>query len=131
MLTRMVPGARDGVRIVALLLMLDGQRPGWIAQTLGLSRMSLNRWIHKVNKEGIGLLRSSGHAGRSSRLTPSLRRALLRDLARSPLEVGLTHDRWSGPALVTHLKQEFGVKLKVRQAQNWIHHLGFRRMQVG
>jgi len=43
-----VPGALIGLKVAALLLLLEGQRPGWIAQVLGLTRMGLNRWIRAV-----------------------------------------------------------------------------------
>jgi transposase-like protein len=38
-----------GIKIAALLLVLEGQRPGWIADVLGITRQSLNLWIHRVN----------------------------------------------------------------------------------
>ena len=40
-----IPGAWVGIKIAALLLVLEGQRPGWITEVLGLTRMSLSRWI--------------------------------------------------------------------------------------
>src|SRR3990167_9814963 len=75
-----VPGAGVGLKIAALLLILEGQRPGWIAEVLGLTRMSLNRWIHGVNAAGVEALRPKPKPGRPSRLTPPLRAALVRDL---------------------------------------------------
>ena len=47
-LVEQVPGASVGMKVAALLLVIEGQRPGWIAEVLGLTRMSLNRWIHAV-----------------------------------------------------------------------------------
>ena len=38
-----IPGAWVGIKIAALLLVLEGQRPGWITEVLGLTRMSLSR----------------------------------------------------------------------------------------
>ena len=121
-----VPGAGMGLKIAALLLVLEGQRPGWIAEVLGLTRMSLNRWIHGVNASGVEALRPKPKPGRPSRLTPSLRAALQRDLEKSPQELGLNRAQWDGPTLVTHLKRRFGLRLKVRQAQQWLHQLGYR-----
>ena len=51
-----VQGARIGIKIAALLLILEGQRPGWVAEVLGLTRQSLNLWMHKVNEEGLAAL---------------------------------------------------------------------------
>jgi transposase len=47
-------------------------------------------------------------------------------LEKSPLDFGLKRLRWDGPTLVVHLQRQFGIKLKVRQAQNWMHQVGYR-----
>lgn len=125
-LAHTVPGAWVGLKIAALLLVLEGQRPGWSAEVLGLTRMSLNRWIHGINKAGVEVLRPKPKAGRPSQLTPQLRETLQRDLEHSPEAFGLNRAQWDGPTLVVHLKRRFGVKLKVRQAQQWMHQLGYR-----
>jgi transposase len=33
--------------------------------------------------------------------------------------------------MVEHLKRQYGLKLKVRQAQNWMHQLGYRLKRAG
>src|SRR5512139_1376632 len=52
-MVRLIPGAHMGIKIAALLLILEGQRPGWIADVLGLTRQSLNLWMHRVNDGGL------------------------------------------------------------------------------
>ena len=121
-----IPGAWVGLRIAAILLILEGQRPGWTADVLGLSRMSLNRWIRSVNAHGVEALRNKQRPGRPSRLTPKIAQQVEKHLERSPQAFGLNRSRWDGPTLVEHLKRQFGIKLKVRQAQNWMHQLGYR-----
>jgi transposase len=123
---RSIPGAWVGLRIAAILLILEGQRPGWTADVLGLSRMSLNRWIRAVNAHGVEALRNKQRPGRPSRLTPKIAQQVEKHLEQSPQAFGLNRSRWDGPTLVEHLKREFGIKLKVRQAQNWMHQLGYR-----
>jgi len=125
-LVQQVPGAWEGLKIAALLLVLEGQRPGWIAQVLGLTRMSLNRWIHRVNAQGVGVLKPPARPGRVSQLTPALGKALAKDLEKSPQAFGLNRVQWDGPTLVTYLKRRWGITLKVRQAQYWMHQLGYR-----
>jgi len=121
-----IPGARTGLKIAALLLTLEGQRPGWIADVLGLTRMSLNRWVRAVNARGLESLRDKTRPGRPSRLTPQIAQEVEEHLDQSPLVFGLNRARWDGPTLVEHLKRQYGLKLKVRQAQNWMHQLGYR-----
>lgn len=125
-LAKETPGAWIGLKIAALLLILEGQRPGWIAEVLGLTRMSLSRWMHAVNGHGVRALRPRPRPGRPTRLTPQVRRALGRHLAQSPQAFGLPRVQWDGPTLVVHLKRHFGIALQVRQAQLWLHQLGYR-----
>ena len=123
---RKIPGAYIGIKIAALVLIREGQRPGWISEVLGLSRQSLNVWIHKVNEQGLTSLKPIPRPGRPAHLTPQIRQALEEQLEKSPMELGLNRVRWDGPTLVVHLKRHFGIKLQVRQAQYWMHQLGYR-----
>lgn len=120
------PGAWIGLKIAALLLLQEGQRPGWITEVLGLTRMSLNRWLHGVNTHGLRALVPKPRPGRPPRLTPAVRATLARHLAQAPQAFGLPRVQWDGPTLVVHLKRHFGIALKVRQAQLWLHQLGYR-----
>lgn len=120
-----------GLKIAALLLILEGQRPGWTAEVLGLTRQSLNLWMHKVNEKGLKALESKARSGRPSQLTRDIRRKLEKDLEKTPLELGMNRVQWDGPTLVVHLKRRFGVKIKVRQAQYWLHHLGYCLKRAG
>jgi transposase len=128
---REIPGASVGIKIAALLLALEGQRPGWVAEVLGLIRQSLNLWMHKVNEQGLQSLNPVKRPGRPARLTPQVRRQLEEHLEKSLEEFGLNRARWDGPTLVVHLKKHFGIHLKVRQAQSWMHQLGYRMKRAG
>jgi len=125
-LVEQVPGAWVGMKVAALLLVIEGQRPGWIVEVLCLTRMSLNRWIHTVNEQGVQSLVPRAKPGRPAALTAEVRRDLEAHLERSPQEFGLPREHWDGPTLVVHLKRHFGIALKVRQAQSWMHQLGYR-----
>ena len=52
-------------------------------------------------------------------------------LEKSPQDFGLNRAQWDGPTLVIHLKRHLGITLKVRQAQRWMHHLGYRLKRGG
>ena len=125
-LARRVPGAWIGMKVAALLLVLEGQRCGWITQVLGLTRMSLSRWIRGVNEDGAEFLLPKPRPGRPGQLNNELVQQLEDHLERSPQEFGWSRVGWDGPTLVVHLKRYFGVNLKVRQAQYWMHRLGYR-----
>lgn len=124
-LAKQVPGAWIGIKIAALLLILEGQRPGWVNALFGLNPTTLERWIHRVNKGGSQALIPKLRSGRPPALSPDLQRRLKGDLEESPQKFGLPRTAWDGPTLVVYLKERFGVKLKNRQAQNWMHHSGY------
>lgn len=124
-LAKQIPGAWAGIKIAALVLVLEDQRPGWVSALFGLSRMTLERWIRAVNQDGNQALIPKPRTGRPARLTPAMQRELDQDLEKSPQEFGLPRAAWDGPTLVIHLKEHFGVKLKIRQAQKWMHRLGY------
>ena len=119
------PGAWLGLRIAVMLLLLDGYRPTFLAELLGVSRMTLTRWVHRWNREGPSGLLEKSRSGRPTRLTPRLQRQLEVHLKQSPERYGLPRVVWDGPTLVAHLRQTFGIHLKVRQAQPWLHRLGY------
>src|SRR5512139_1934433 len=130
-MVRLTPGAHMGIKIAALLLILEGQRPGWVADVLGLTRQSLNLWMHRVNDRGLKALAPMRQPGRPPRLTLKVQKQLEDHLEKTPLEFGLPRVRWDGPTLVVHLKRQFGITLKVRQAQSWMHQLGYRLKRAG
>jgi len=121
-----VPGAWVGIKIATILLVLEGQRPGWISEVLGQTRMNVNRWTRVVNKDGVEALVPKKQSGRPVRMTPKIAAQLELHLEESPERFGLNRVRWDGPTLATHLQRQFGIKLKVRQAQYWMHQLGYR-----
>ena len=125
-----VPGAWEGLKIAALLLAVEGQRPGWITSVLGVTRMSMTRWVHAVNRGGVMALKVKARPGRPTKLTPRIVRALAQHLEQSPQAFGLYRSQWDGPTVAQHVKRYFGVALKVRQAQRWMYQLGYRLKQA-
>lgn len=95
-LAERVPGAWVGIKVAALLLLLEGQRPAWIAEVLALTWASLRRWVHAVNERGVESLVRRPGPGRPAALTPKLRRELAGHLERSPQEFGVDGVRWRG-----------------------------------
>jgi transposase len=125
------PGAWLGVKIAVVLLVRAGYRPSALTALFGISRTTLTSWVHRVNQQGVHGLLERARPGRPSQLTPRIRRQVDAHLAHSPAEYGWTRAQWDGPMLVLHLRKYFGVRIKVRQAQNWLHHLGYRLKRAG
>ncbi len=51
-LAEKIPGAWVGIRIAALLLLLEGWKSSAVASLFGLTRWSVVRWIQGVNERG-------------------------------------------------------------------------------
>jgi transposase len=128
-LAEKVAGAWTGIRIAALLLMLDGSTSTRVAELFGISRWSMVKWIQRVNGEGISGVEEKPKPGRPARFDTRVRKKLEEALQRSPREFGLKRNRWDGIVVVEYLERVHGVHLKVRQAQRWIRRLGFSLRQ--
>ena len=123
------PGAWIGIRIAALLLLLEGWKSSQIARLFGLTRWSIVRWIQRANEKGVAGVAEKKRPGRPGRIDEQIQKALEKDLERSPRELGLKRNRWDGVVVVEYLERVHGIGLKVRQAQRWIRRLGFSLRQ--
>jgi len=124
-----IPGAWMGIRIAALLLVLEGWKSSQIARLFGLTRWSVVRWIQGVNEKGVLAVEAKKPPGRPCRLDERILKALEEDLEKNPRALGLKRNRWDGVVVVEYLERIHGVRLKVRQAQRWIRRLGFSLRQ--
>ena len=128
-LAEKVPGAWTGIRIAALLLMLDGLTSTRVAELFGISRWSMVKRIQRVNGEDISGVEEKPKPGRPARFDTGVRKKLEEALQKSPREFGLKRNRWDGIVVAEYLERVHGVNLKVRQAQRWICRLGFSLRQ--
>lgn len=128
-MAEMIPGAWMGIRIAALLLILEGWKSSQIARLFDLTRWSVVKWIQRVNEQGVSGLEEKERSGRPCRLDPNVQQALEKALEREPREFGLKRNRWGGIVVVEYLERFHGKKIQVRQAQRWIRRLGFSLRQ--
>jgi transposase len=124
-MAEMIPGAWMGIRIAALLLILEGWKSSQIAKLFDLTRWSVVKWIQRVNEQGISGLEEKERSGRPCRLDSNVQQELEKALEREPREFGLKRNRWDGIVVVEYLERFHGIKIQVRQAQRWIRRLGF------
>ena len=123
-------------RLDIILLICEGQSLRKIAILFGKNPTTVQRWVKRLNEEGIIGLRDKAGRGRPSQLSKEDREKLKIELEKSPQELGYSQSRWDGKLLSYHLKQEYGVNLKVRRCQILFKELGFslqrpRKMPVG
>ena len=128
-LAEQIPGAWIGLRIAAILLVLEGWKSSQIAKLFDITRWSIVRWIQKVNDQGPSGIEEGQRSGRPSQLDEKIQKDLEKALEKDPREFGLKRNRWDGIVVVEYLERVHGIKLKVRQSQRWIRRLGFSLRQ--
>ena len=114
-------------RLHCMLLICVGKTCAEVAALFGDSLRAVQYWVRRFNEAGIESLRDAYRPGRRSRLSQEDKEILAQELRRSPREFGYSQNLWDGKLLSHHIKEKFGVELKVRQCQNLFHQLGFRR----
>jgi transposase len=124
-----VPGAWIGLRIAAMLLLLEGWKSTHIARLFGLTRWSVVKWIQRINAQGVDAMKEVSRPGRPPRLGTEIQQVLEEVLQKNPRSLGLKRNRWDGIVVVEYLERVHGLHLKVRQAQRWIRRLGFSLRQ--
>ena len=123
------PGAWNGIRIAALLLLLRGWKSTAISQLFGISRQAVVDWIRKANRSGLDSVLDEQRPGRPTRMNPAAQQKLVEALTKSPEEFGLRRTRWDGVVVVEFLHKVCNVELRPRQARNWLKRLGFALKQ--
>ncbi len=124
-----VPGAWIGLRIAAILLLLEGWKSTNIAKLFGLTRWSVVKWVQRINAQGVGGVQEMQRPGRPPRLGTEIQQALEGILQKNPRSLGLKRNRWDGIVVAEYLERVHGVHVQVRQAQRWIRRLGFSLRQ--
>ena len=123
-------GSRDQrylYRLVSLLLMAEGIAPQRLAEMLGESDRTLERWRRLYLEEGVDALREESSPGRPPKLSRDQLASLRSELARPPRLLGYDADRWRGRLLQEHLRELYGVEISLRQCQRLLKQ--FRQQQ--
>ena len=104
-------------RAYCLLMIMQGQSPNDIAEALGESPRTLERWRKRFNEQGLEGLLDNTSPGRPSRLSEKEMSNLQRDISLSPNQHGLQASHWHGKELQEHLQAQYHVELSLRQCQ--------------
>jgi transposase len=115
--------ARYLYRLLCVLLVADGHACSKIAELLGVSLRSVERWVRYYDEFGCSGLRDDYKSGRTSRLTHEQLGQLARDVSRHPRLLGYLNAAWTGSLLQRHIEQRFGVALGLRQCQRILRRL--------
>jgi len=114
-------------RLHGILLLCSGLSCYQVADMLGHSPRTVEYWAQRFERSGFSGLQEGLRSGRPPRLASSQRRALVRDLHRSPRDLGYPQNIWDGKLVSHHLAHKFGIRIGERQCQRLFHQLRFRR----
>lgn len=114
-------------RLHGVLLLASGHSCRQVAALFGEDDSTVQRWVRRFMRGGLGALRDGERGGRPPTLSPTQWSALEADLRRDPQEFGFALAYWDGRAISQHLQRRFGVGLGVRQCQRIFRHMGLRR----
>ena len=113
------------VRYHALVLMYEFQNCTTVAELVKKSRTTIQSWVKAFNACGIEAIVPKSPPGRPSSLSEDQKEELKNDILTHPRELGHEFSNWEGKHVSEHIKNKFGVLLKVRQCQYLLHELGF------
>lgn len=113
-------------RLHGVLLIAQGMTCPKVAEMLGDSVRTVQYWVHRFEKDGLGGLSEGNRPGRPRALSERQMERIGAALRKSPEAVGLSVNLWDGKTLSAHIKQSHGVSLGPRQCQRMFRQLGFR-----
>jgi transposase len=113
-------------RLHGVLLIAQGVTCPKVAKMLGDSVRTVQYWVKRFEKDGLGGLSEGERPGRPKALTERQIEKIGQSLRRSPEDAGISGNLWDGKTLSAHIKKSYGVSLGVRQCQRMFRQLGFR-----
>jgi transposase len=104
---------------------IDGRSVISLAQELGVTRGSVNRWLQWYEADHVQGLRTRSAPGATPRLTESQRTALTEIIESGPIAAGYQSGVWTGPMIGDLIEQRFGVRYHNHHVPRLLHQLGF------
>lgn len=116
---------REWRRTRAVILYIEGKRVIAIADYLGVTRGSVNRWLQWYDVCGLNGLRSVKRPGRVPRLSEQKRAELVTFIEAGPSECGFDAGIWTGPMIGELIRHLYGVRYHFHHIPKLLHSLGF------
>jgi transposase len=107
-------------RHVAVRLLEDGLVPADVAEALGASVRSVQRWWRAFDGGGDAALRPADVPGRPPLLTARREAAVLSWLQRDAREFGFGTQQWTAGRVNAVIERRFGVRFHDRYVYDWL-----------
>ena len=96
-----------------------------LAQQLGVTRGSVNRWLQWFEAQGTDGLRPRERPGGIPRLSPEQHQELVTLIEAGPQAAGFHTGLWTGPMIGDLIRQRFGVRYHNHHIPRLLHQLDF------
>lgn len=113
-------------RLHGVLLVAQGMTCPEVARLLGDAPRSVEYWVHRFQRQGLGGLTEGERSGRPPRLNEKQMKEIDRVLRQKPSDAGMRVNLWDGKTLSAWIEKTYRIPLRVRQCQRLFRQLGFR-----
>jgi transposase len=113
-------------RLHSVLLVAQGMTCPEVARLLGDAPRSVEYWVHRFKRQGLGGLSEAERTGRPSRLSEKQMKEVDGVLRQRPSDAGMRVHLWDGKTLSAWIGKAHGIELGVRQCQRLFRQLGYR-----
>lgn len=114
----------ERLRWLAILRLEEGERQEDVADFLGVSVRTVQRWWQAWRAEGFDGLRRKPGSGRPCILDPQQTEQVLDWMDRQPSHFGFPTERWTAPRVAWLIHQHFGLTLNHRYLNDWLRRHG-------
>jgi transposase len=116
---------RVALRLQAIMLSVQQQTTGQIAQGLQVDRTRVHAWIGAWNEYGAEGLLEGHRSGRPAQLSATQREQLADILDSGPVAYGLNTGVWTSPLLAQIIKEEFAVSYHPGHVRHLLKQMNF------
>jgi transposase len=116
----MSAGELERRRRLAVDRIREGKKQTEVAQFLGVNVRTIRRWMHEFRQAGAAGLAARPRQGAKPKLTLAQEKEVLSWFWKSPRELGLKTDLWTGRQIVALIQQKFRVRMNPNYICSWL-----------
>jgi transposase len=107
-------------RLAVARMVEERESAAEVAELLGVSMRTIQRWRRAWERDGMAGLRSRPRSGRPKKLSDDEAAQVLDWLEQSPADFGFPTERWTAPRIAELVKRSFGVQMNHRYLNAWL-----------
>jgi transposase len=125
-LFKVTPDRRLRARCQAVLMAARGRRHRHMAEDLGVSVRTLQRWLNTYHARGLAGLQIRWASGRAAKIPEAWAPEILTWIQAGPAGCGLDRANWTYEELATHLYQTTGIAVRRTAMRDFCQRHGIR-----